>query len=106
MNESQENKIGVAIIGISAGFPESIDHLMYWKNLVEGKEMIKKYTDEELMKIGVPEEKLRNSAYVRSEAVLADKEYFDHSFFEYRPFPSAIFIEIEAAEDSSCSIRR
>ncbi|MES1249166.1 MAG: polyketide synthase, partial [Chitinophaga rupis] len=71
----------IAIIGISAQFPESRNYREFWQNLKEGKEMIKTFTDEELKKLGVPESALQNKQFVKSAAILSDKDCFDHGFF-------------------------
>lgn len=82
--EEKYSGLEIAVIGLSARFPGSDDHLGYWKDLSSGKEMISTYSDEELLKRGITEDELKDSSFVRSASVIEGKEYFDSAFFEYR----------------------
>ncbi|HEY7665471.1 MAG TPA: SDR family NAD(P)-dependent oxidoreductase [Xanthobacteraceae bacterium] len=75
----------VAIIGMACRFPGAGDHRTYWRNLVDGIESLTALTDEELAAAGVPDELLRNPAYVKAASVLPDIDRFDAPFFEYSP---------------------
>jgi acyl transferase domain-containing protein/acyl carrier protein len=74
----------IAIIGLAGKFPGAPDVLTFWENLAAGVESIRFLTDDELKQ--VDEALASNPRYVRSRGgVLADTEYFDHSFFNYTP---------------------
>jgi acyl transferase domain-containing protein/NAD(P)-dependent dehydrogenase (short-subunit alcohol dehydrogenase family)/acyl carrier protein len=77
------NGLEVAIIGLSAQFPDCRDHRQFWENLQQGKEFIRTLSDEELRSAGVPEADFRNELFVRRASVLAGKGLFDHNFFGY-----------------------
>ena len=77
------NGLEIAIIGISCNFPESPDYRSYWNNIKMGRNLIKTFTDEELLEQGIPEKILSNPLYVKSEAVLSGKNMFDQGFFGY-----------------------
>jgi acyl transferase domain-containing protein len=90
---TQAKKYGglvIAIIGISARFPESEDYREFWKNLTEGREMVKTHTDEELRRSGVPEDLIRDIRYVRTTGVLDGKDRFDAGFFGYTRDEAAV----------------
>src|SRR5690349_12135405 len=86
----QYDGLEIAIIGMSGQFPGSNDCREYWKNLAEGKESIKTFTDEELMRYGVAENIIRNENYVKAEGILDNKEFFDHGFFGFSAEEAAL----------------
>jgi amino acid adenylation domain-containing protein len=99
----------IAIVGVAGRFPEATDVTSYFKNLVDGLECIKTFTDEELRRAGVPEPDLADPHYVRTGAVFPDMEGFDAGFFGFSPRDAAIldpqhrhFLEVswEALEDA------
>jgi acyl transferase domain-containing protein/acyl carrier protein len=79
------NGLEIAIIGISAKFPSCRTYREYWQNLREGKEFLRRLTDEELRARGMSESIIRDKKYVRTAGDLDDKDCFDSSFFEYTP---------------------
>ncbi len=75
----------IAIIGMSGQFPGSPDYRSYWQNVRDGKDLIRRFTDEELLGWGVPESDLTDPSYVKAFGVVDDKDCFDHQFFGYTP---------------------
>lgn len=73
----------IAVIGISGQFPGSEDHRQYWENLLAGKELLKTFTDEELIRTGVSAEAVRDPHYVKTVGILEHKDRFDRGFFNY-----------------------
>lgn len=73
----------IAIIGISGQFPGSPDHRAYWKHISEGKELLTTFTDDVLLKSGVPAEAIQSGQYVRTVGALENKDFFDRGFFNY-----------------------
>ncbi len=73
----------VAIIGISCRFPQSPDWQAFWQNLLDGKELISFFSEQQLLAQGVPESLLRQSSYVGAKASLEDHDSFDAAFFGY-----------------------
>ncbi|NTX01462.1 non-ribosomal peptide synthetase/type I polyketide synthase [Myxococcus sp. CA040A] len=71
----------IAIIGMSARLPGAPDVEAYWKNLVEGVESVRFFTDEELRAQGLAREMIGNPHYVKAGAVLDDIAGFDADFF-------------------------
>jgi phthiocerol/phenolphthiocerol synthesis type-I polyketide synthase E len=76
-------KKDIAIIGMSGKFPKSENIEEFWKNLIEGNELIYFYTDSELEKLGVSPDLINNRKYIKSSLFLEDSGSFDYSFFGY-----------------------
>ncbi|OHX16822.1 type I polyketide synthase [Chromobacterium sphagni] len=73
----------VAIIGMSCRFPQSPDWRVFWRNLLEGRELVTFFSREELLAAGEPPEIVGLPNYVPAKASLEDAECFDHGFFGY-----------------------
>jgi len=107
---SEYAETDIAVVGMAAHLPgaRSVDE--YWKNLVEGVESVRFFTDEELLDAGVPRSLIRHPRYVKAHACVPDMELFDGEFFGFSPKESAIldpqhrhFLECswEALEDAN-----
>jgi phthiocerol/phenolphthiocerol synthesis type-I polyketide synthase E len=83
MKKEEINKKDIAIIGISCKFPQSNNPDEFWKNLVEQKELLHFYTDEELSNLGINHELIANPNYIKVNADLENIGSFDYSFFGY-----------------------
>ena len=99
---------GIAIIGMSGRFPGAANVREFWKNVLEGKETTRFFSDAEMdPSIDVS---LRNDAsYVNARGVLDDADKFDASFFGVNPRlaelmdpQQRVFLEVcwEALEDA------
>ncbi|MFP5263128.1 MAG: beta-ketoacyl synthase N-terminal-like domain-containing protein, partial [Blastocatellia bacterium] len=75
----------VAIIGMALRVPGARNVEQFWDNLRNGVESISFFSDEELLKWGVPQALIDNPNYVKAGAVLDDIEMFDASFFGFTP---------------------
>ncbi len=94
----------IAVIGVAGRFPQAKNVGLFWKNLRDGIESIRSFTDEELKSHGVPPSVLKDPRYVKAGALLENIEMFDASFFGYSPKEAAvidpqqrIFLESAAA---------
>ncbi len=85
INENNYQGTEIAIIGISGRFPAADSPEAFWKNLTEGKECIRFFSEEELLKSGVEQSEINNPNYVRAKGQMNDIEMFDASFFGYSP---------------------
>src|ERR1700682_2163694 len=84
MNEGQHE--GIAIIGIAGRFPGAEDVRRFWSNLLEGRETISFFSDEDLTKSGLDPAKLRQQGrYIPARGVLKDADCFDAAFFGIHP---------------------
>jgi len=75
----------IAIVGMACKFPKADNKEQYWNNLINGRESISFFSDEELRGCGVEYSTLRNPKYVKAKGVVNDIEYFDADFFAYSP---------------------
>jgi len=80
-SQSNDATGAIAIVGMGLRVPGARTPGQYWKNLCDGIEMVRPRTDEELLAAGETQERLQDSRYVKSSAVLEQMEYFDPEFF-------------------------
>jgi len=73
---------GIAIIGMAGRFPGARNVAQLWQNLLEARETISHFRDDELEAGPVEDMAARASpAYVRAQGILDDIEMFDAGFF-------------------------
>jgi acyl transferase domain-containing protein len=72
----------IAIIGMACRFPGADDLDSFWRNLCEGVESIRDFSEAELTAAGVPEAVRKAPNYVARGAVLSDVEGFDAPLFD------------------------
>ncbi|GHG84801.1 type I polyketide synthase [Comamonas sp. JC664] len=77
--------LAVAIVGMAVRVPGAEDVETFWRNLREGVESIRHFTDDELRALGVPPESLAHPQFVRAAPVLDRPGRFDAAFFGYVP---------------------
>lgn len=80
-NEAHEHLGKIAVVGMAVRLPGAKDVDQFWRNLRDGVESVKFFSDEELAAEGIPEYLLRNPKYVKAGATLDDIEMFDAPFF-------------------------
>ncbi|PAJ75705.1 hypothetical protein CJF42_03480 [Pseudoalteromonas sp. NBT06-2] len=73
----------IAIVGMSGRFSDAPTLDQFWSNLVEGKEGIHNFSEQELLETGVSSEALLNPNYVRRKGILSDSYKFDNNMFGY-----------------------
>ncbi|MGU3778873.1 beta-ketoacyl synthase N-terminal-like domain-containing protein [Burkholderia metallica] len=110
-----EHTSSIAIIGMAGRFPGAPDVDAFWRNLRDGVESIRFYSDEELREAGVDDEYIDSPHYVKAAAVLDDADRFDARFFNLSPNEAQyidpqhrIFMEcaVEALDNASCDPER
>lgn len=113
MNNPFEN--GIAIIGMAGRFPGAKNLNDFWQNLLNGRDTISRFSDEQLREAGIEESLIQNPYYVKSAGILDEIDQFDASFFGMTPYEAAItdpqhrvFLEVcwEALEVSGYSHRK
>jgi amino acid adenylation domain-containing protein len=112
MNQHEPSLDGIAIIGLDGRFPEARNAAEFWRNLVEGKDCITRFTDEQLAASGYDPKVLRTlPGYVAARGLVEKPEWFDRSFFgvptkeaEVMDPQHRVFLEIAwaALEDAGC----
>lgn len=73
----------IAIVGMACRLPGAPDIDTFWRGLREGRDFIRRFTDEELREAGVPDALLADPAYVRAKGYVEDADLFDAGFFGY-----------------------
>lgn len=73
----------VAVIGMACRFPDAENIHSFWQNIVNGKESIHFFNDDDLLQSGIPKEVFEKENYVRAKGFLKDVEYFDAKLFDY-----------------------
>ena len=62
----------IAIVGMSCRFPDADSIGAYWENLKEGKQSIKKLSEEELKLSGISDTLYNQENYVRAASYISD----------------------------------
>ncbi|MCK4897144.1 MAG: type I polyketide synthase, partial [Anaerolineales bacterium] len=81
--QERNNDLDIAVIGMACRFPGAQNIGEFWKNLSNGVESIKFFTDQELIAEGVDPEVLRDPNYVKAASIIEGVDEFDASFFGY-----------------------
>ncbi|MET0411124.1 MAG: polyketide synthase, partial [Polyangiaceae bacterium] len=89
MNDSA-NDTSIAIVGLGLRVPGAATPAAFWKNVSNGVESIRRYTEEELIAAGERPDLLKRPNYVRAGAPLDGMAMFDGEFFGFSPKESAI----------------
>ncbi len=87
---SQETGLEIAVVGVACRFPGAESADAFWKNLREGVESIKPFTEEELLAAGVTPAELANPNYVKAGSTLEAVETFDAAFFGIGPSEASV----------------
>ena len=86
LDEDLEEELeGIAVIGMSGRFPGAPDIATFWRNLQDGLEAVRFYSDEEMIAAGVAADEVAAPGFVKAGAVLDEVEHFDAGFFGYTP---------------------
>jgi len=85
LEDQEENKNRIAIVGIDCRLPGANNSKEFWENLVNEIESLTNFTEEELTAAGVRPETFNNPNYVRRRGVVPDAEMFDAEFFNFTP---------------------
>lgn len=84
--DASDASLDIAVIGLAGRFPEAENIREYWDNLLQGKEAIHFFTEEELKQAGVDEAKVQHPNYVNAAGRLkGGVDQFDANFFGYSP---------------------
>lgn len=77
------NGLEVAIIGMSGQFPESRDLHEFWTNLRTSKELIKSFSEDELLALGMSIDDINQPGFIGSQGSFDHPENFNYQFFGY-----------------------
>ena len=85
-NSTAMNEIeGVAIIGMAGRFPGAQDIAEYWRNLRDGVEAIKFFSDDELKSAGVDAARINHPNFIKAKGAVDNGDQFDAAFFSFTP---------------------
>lgn len=79
------NDASIAIIGMACRFPDATDTQTFWRNLCDGTESIRKFSDDDLLAAGVKDCDLRHPGYVKYGVLLSGIRVFDAEYFGMTP---------------------
>jgi len=79
----------IAIIGMSGRFPGAADTEELWRNLLDKKNSISRWTADEI-DASIPEELRNDPDYVKARGVISDADKFDAAFFGVNPRVAAL----------------
>lgn len=87
----EQYKDGIAIVGMSCRFPGASNLNEYWDNLVQNKETIHFFSDEEIKDFEYDFDRLKSqSNYVKAKGIIKDVDKWDASFFNTTPHDAEI----------------
>jgi len=90
----------IAVIGMSGRFPGARNVAGFWKNIREGRETIRVFTEQELLAAGERPELVRDPTYVKACGYLDGIDQFDAAFFGISPRDAAIFAILGVANNA------
>lgn len=77
----QNEKEGIAVIGLAGRFPGAENVEQYWHNICNGIESISYFSDEELLESGIDQELLKKANFIKARGVLGNTDLIDARFF-------------------------
>jgi acyl transferase domain-containing protein/thioesterase domain-containing protein len=103
---------GIAVIGLAGRFPGANNVDQFWQNLLDAKDSITRFTDDEVAPFVPNFEQLKNNPdYIKARGILEKIEWFDAAFFGISPNEAKntdpqhrIWLEVawEALENAGC----
>ena len=75
----------IAVIGVSGRFPDAATVDELWDNLVNARDCLHTFTDEELDDLGIPSEVYNAPNFIRRGTRLPFQTSFDYRFFGFTP---------------------
>jgi amino acid adenylation domain-containing protein len=81
----EDRGMAIAVIGMAGRFPGAANVEELWRNLRDGVESIRFFTEEELRVQGFPPRLLEDPHLVRARGAIDGPDLFDAAFFDYAP---------------------
>jgi phthiocerol/phenolphthiocerol synthesis type-I polyketide synthase E len=75
----------IAVVGMAGRYPQAWNIAEFWNNLVEGKECVTFFSEDELRAAGISPDLLSRSNFVKAQGVCPGTFLFDAPFFSYTP---------------------
>ena len=80
----------IAVVGMASRTPGAENLAEFWRNLRDGVESVRRFTDAELRAVGESPELLADPDYVPARPVIANADQFDAGFFGLSPQDAAV----------------
>jgi acyl transferase domain-containing protein/acyl carrier protein len=77
----QNEKEGIAVIGLAGRFPGAENVEQYWDNICNGVESISYFSDDELLESGIDKELIKKANFIKARGVLGNTDLIDAQFF-------------------------
>ncbi|MEP4038012.1 SDR family NAD(P)-dependent oxidoreductase [Pseudophaeobacter sp.] len=90
MSGSGFDESAIAVVGMGCRLPGAPDIDAFWQVLAQGKDVISRFTKEELIAAGLSAEEVEAESYVAAKGVLQDADCFDAEFFGLAPSDAAL----------------
>ena len=74
--------VPIAVVGMALRVPGAVTPERLWRNIVDGRDSLTRFSAEELRRAGVSRKRLADTHYVRTRPILDDIEHFDATFFD------------------------
>ena len=84
-HEEKDGLGSIAIVGMAGRFPGADSVTELWQKVRDGQELIRFFTDEELIESGVDPAIFNDPNYVRAHGYLEGIDQFDAEFFDINP---------------------
>ena len=75
----------IAVVGMAGHYPQAWNVDEFWRNLVEGRECITFFGEDELREAGISADLISRANYVKAQGVCPGTFLFDAPFFSYTP---------------------
>jgi acyl transferase domain-containing protein len=107
--EDNLQETDIAVIGMGCRLPGCNNTKEFWKNLINGNDLISTFTTAELELEGIPRSLFEQPNYVKRRGIISEIDQFDSEFFDITPAEAdamdpqqRLFLECcwEALEDS------
>ena len=90
MNGGDFDESAIAVVGMACRLPGAPDIDAFWQVLAQGKDVISRFTEEELIAAGLDPKTFQAESYVAAKGVLQDADCFDADFFGLAPSDAAL----------------
>lgn len=80
----------IAVVGMAGRWPGAATIDEFWRNLSQGIESVRRFSETELLAAGEALDVIRDPGYVPARPIVEDVDLFDASFFGFSPQDAAI----------------
>lgn len=85
VDKTKLNGFEIAIVGMDCRMPGADNISEFWNNIVEGKDTISFFSDQEMEESGISKTVYSQENYVKAKGIINNCDKFDNIFFNYTP---------------------